>query len=101
MIWEESGGVKSALGERHTLPIKGGKTREKTSTPSPGATGGGWVGGAERELENPPSLPLCLAQHGLHADFLKVVLASSHQARGGDSASRQQAFQKLGRHTTQ
>lgn len=53
MRWEERGGVKRALGERDTLPIKGGKTREKTSTPSPGATGGGWVGGAEQELENP------------------------------------------------
>lgn len=51
---EERGGAESALGERHTLPIKGGKTREKTSTPSPGATGGGWVGGAEQELESPP-----------------------------------------------
>lgn len=43
------------------------------------------------------SLQLCLAQHGLHTDFQRVVLASPHQARGGDSASRQQAFQKLGR----
>lgn len=91
--------MKSALGEGHTLPIKGGKTKEPQGAASLDRLE------VVRESQGAPhvpasvpaSLPQCLAQHGLHTDFPRAVLASPHQARGGDSASRQQAFQKLGR----